>query len=253
MKHFIYTLIFLILTNSLLAKSPLQERLDKLTVRFENLENDYAELQDSLNDIQEQIFLLESELNEYKIHKSFFTNEITIITGIFSALIAIAVFIIGFLLPRILERKQREELKELKNNFISIRDDILKSQEDTKLLKIEFDVKNARLMYYSCSDAEMIEGAVLWGVRLIYYRFIELIEKEEEIVFNLFEHYINEIKDYLKSISEQNESGFFEYVDEFNLMCNYLVENITDANYKEDFKHIKKEYNKIAWSEKESE
>ena len=110
------------MTICAIAKLPLQEGVDKLTTEFENLEKSYISLQDSLQSVKKQIVLLENELNNYKIHKSFFKNEITIITGIFIALIAIAVFIIGFLLPRILERKQQQEFIELKNNFTSIRD-----------------------------------------------------------------------------------------------------------------------------------
>jgi hypothetical protein len=252
MKQILYTFLFLILTNNVLAKSTLQDRVDKLTTEYENLENKCISLQDSLYSVQKQIHILENELNEYKVHKSFFTNEITIVTGIFTALIAIAVFIIGFLLPRILERKQREEFKELKNSFTTIRDDILKSQKETKLLRMELDAKNARVMYYSCSDAELLDDAVVWGVRMLYYNAMVMKENNEEIVFNLVEQYTNDIKKDLKSISGHDDSGLFEYVDEFNLMCNYLIENLPQVN-KEDIRYIKKEYNKIAWNEKEAE
>jgi len=181
----------------------------------------------------------------YKIKDSLFTNQLTILTAIFSTIVAISIFLIGYLIPRLNNEKYKTELKKLFVEFQSIRDEIKDSQEKTKKLEAKNNFNYSKLMFFSCSDSDNINGKFLWSLRHCKDHFeVYNDPTDTDVTFYLdnAHEYVTKIpkKDYLK-----------EYIDEVNSLTSELMDMYTIEGFKDKLVYIKEEYNKLVWKENE--
>ncbi len=209
--------------------------------KVDNLKREQL-LRDSIQNLQ--IAELKSSMKSFEINESFFSNEITILTAIFSTIVAISIFLIGYLIPMLNNKKYKSELAKLLAEFKTIRDEIELSRKITANLETKHNVSHSKIMFFSCVDAKQQNGVLLWALRHakdIYNHFKFSENKNVEFYINSAANAIDEIP---------KESHLREDVDEVNKLTNELMEIFSDSidGIKEKLISIKERYNKIAWS-----
>lgn len=202
------------------------------------------EMQHHIDSRQDSLIqLVQAFEKSYEIKESLFSNELTILTTIFSTIVAISIFLIGYLIPRWNEEKHKTELKKLLNEFETIRDEIKESRSETAKVQAQNDFNNSKIMFFSCSDSGFKTGEFLWALRHCkdnYTRYED--SNDEDIVF-----YIDRALSAVSEISK--EHNLRDYVDEVNTLTSELIELYTVEGIKDKLTSIKEQYNKIAWTE----
>lgn len=238
MKYRLYLLVFTFIISTKSFSSD---------TKFSSSKNEYfIEEQKSKDSIQNiEILTLKNSIKNYETKESLFSNQITILTAIFSTIVAISIFLIGYLIPRLSNKKYKNELKKLLNQFKSIRDEIQLSRKETAKLEAQYNCSTSKIMFFSCVDSKQKNGEILWALRHakdIYSQF-ELSENDDAEFF---------ITRALDAVAElEKEKNLKDNVDEINTLTNELIEIYSDSieGIKEKLNSIKEEYNKIAWSE----
>lgn len=194
---------------------------------------------------QSEIKTVQEFENVYKIKESLFSNQLTILTTIFSAIIAIVIFIIGYLLPKVNDEKHKKEIDSLLSEFKTIRDEIKQSREETAKLEIQNNYNNSKLMFFSCQDTGTNKhGELLWALRHCKDNFIRYKDPIDEDIVFFIDTALEAIP---KLISEHSLKDF---ADEVNILTNELMEVYTLDGIKEKLIQIKEGYNKAAWTDK---
>ena len=215
---------------------------DYKVVRIYNAQKSIDSKQDN------QIKTVQEFENSYKIKESLFSNQLTILTGIFSAIVAIAIFIIGYLIPKENDEKHKKELNELLSEFETIRDEIKISREETKKIEAKNNFNNSKLMFYSCYDkGDNKHGELLWALRYCKDNFICFNNPTDEDVIT----FIDVAVDLIPEIAE--ERGLKDFVDEVNTLTNELTEMYKIEGLKDKLIMIKEGYNKLVWSDKKED
>ncbi|MHC1689965.1 MAG: hypothetical protein AB9833_03945 [Bacteroidales bacterium] len=206
---------------------------------------------DSLNNVykssiqkQDSLILTITEIQKtYQIKESLFSNQLEILTAIFSAIVAISIFVIGYLLPKLINEKQKNELNNLFKEFETIRDEIEKRRKETEKLELKNSCNNSRIMFFSCVDAKNKLGELLWALRFSkdYFNFYTNPE-DDEVVFYIDRalNIANELK---------NETYLKQHVDEVNSLTTELAALYEIEGLKDKLSQIKEKFNIVAWKE----
>lgn len=228
-----------------------------LTVTYSYGRNDsllIAKIDSSLSSLNKydliqknEITLLKEFQNKYEIKESLFSNQLSILTTIFSAIVAISIFIIGYLVPKLNNERHTNELNRLLSEFESIRDEITKSRKETAKVAVQNEYNNSKTMFFSCLDTDNKTGELLWGLRHVRDNFNRYGDAEDKDV----EFYIDRAYDVVKEVNK--EHNLREYVDEINELTQRLMNDYTVEGFKEKLQHIREEYNKIAWQNTRNE
>ncbi len=184
-------------------------------------------------------------LSNFEIKESLFSNQLSILTAIFSAIVAISIFIIGYLIPKLNEEKHTAALKQLLSEFESIRDEIKKSREETAKVEAQNNYNNSKVFFFSCADTDNKNGELLWALRHAKDNFVRFEDPDDKDI----EFYIERAFITVKLITQ--DPNLREYVDEINGLTSELIEMYNVEGFKEKLTFIKEEYNKIAWTNTE--
>lgn len=191
-----------------------------------------------------EITTLKNSIKIYETKELFYSNQITILTTVFSTIVTISIFLIGYLIPRLSNKKYKIELKKLLNQFKSIRDEIEISRKETSRLEAQHDYSNSKVMFFSCLESSNKNGEILWALRHAkdnYTRF-QLTENVDA------EFYIDSAYNAIKELKK--EDSLKDFVDEINTLTKELIEIYSNSieGIKDKLDTIKEEYNKITWS-----
>ncbi|OXE95742.1 hypothetical protein B0A63_23445, partial [Flavobacterium johnsoniae UW101] len=217
--------------------SNLQSNKDNIQKLLEIKKNDSIQ--------NREIIELKDKIKVYEYKDSVFSNQLTILTAIFSTIVAISIFLIGFLIPKLYNKKNKNELKKLLNQFKTIRDEIEISRQKHIALEAKNNLNHSKTMFFSCLDSKHNNGAFLWSLRHAkdIYDFCQLSSNED------VEFYIDTALNIVNEMTTEN--NLKESVDEVNSLTSELIKIYSDSieGVKEKLISIKEKYNIIAWSQ----
>jgi hypothetical protein len=116
--------------------------LNLLKIGFEKLK---SELKNSTNSQQlliTEISNLKIQISNSKETKSIYSTLLTVQTGIFSVIIAISIFIVGFILPKSNEKKYRELLETIRAENQETKNDITSAIRFLDMIRLKNEKSN---------------------------------------------------------------------------------------------------------------
>jgi hypothetical protein len=183
----------------------------------------------------------------YEIKESLFSNQLSILTAIFSTIVAISIFLIGFLIPKLNNEKYKNEIIKLLSEVKLVRDEIKESRNETIRVETENNYFNSRLMFYSCYDSKFPDGTFLWALRHCEFRFI----KNKDVNDDEVPVFLEEAKNAVKILHKSHK--YRDYIEEVNRLTDLLLEKYSTTENNELLTYIKEEYNKQCWVGKQKE
>lgn len=192
---------------------------------------------------------LEIKVHDLDIQKGFFSNEITILTGLYSAIVAIAIFLMGYIIPNINEKKYKTEIENLKSDFNEIKNNIEESRDVIKDTNLRSDLLHAKTMYFSCDDSKNTTGRFLWAIRYIsicleYYN--ENFNPEEYIAFATW--FDSEFSLMKNQINADNKKDYLLHVEEVNELSKKIIEKTDNEDLRKNIENMRNGFNKIVWT-----
>lgn len=182
---------------------------------------------------------------KYTFKESLFSNQLSILTTIFSAIVAISIFLVGYFIPKLNDEKHNMELKKLLLEFETIRDEIKQSREETAKVQAQNNYNNSKLMFYNCTDSNNKTGEVLWALRHVKDNFLRFNNADDTDI----EFFIDRANYIVPQIDK--EHNLREYADEINTLTSELSEIYNVEGIKEKLNNIKVIFNEIAWNKVE--
>jgi len=247
-KYVILGFLILIISNSCFSinDSLIINNIDILRTNIANLQQQNLQQKNILDS-------LTNVMIEYKISKSFFSNDITtavgLLVGIFAVIMTIVVFILGITVPKILKQRFNEEIKIMRVEFDKTRNDIDKARMETKEMDIKATYDISRALWYSCLIGKNYLGAFLWGLRHINityeYNLInnKMDGKKTAInIFNVSEKYVSEIPKHSNSLDIK------ESAEEVGLLYKKILPYLKDKELEDSLTKLRDDYNRIAWA-----
>lgn len=226
-----------------------------------------TELDSKIDKLQNKLDSKTLDVENIKLYQSFYTTNLKTQTGIYSIIVSLAIFIIGWVIPKHTQKQIDLELKRIEQNSENRIDSLSKKLEIQKSVNKEFlnvfkinqkkittekfnrERHNCRTMYHIGSQQEDDFVSFIWSLRLvqanIFYNKSAGCDKNEKI--ELTSEYLKYCDEYfddlIVDVDKKNEiSELPLYFDEIEELLKNIQNNLTFEN---DIALIKKLKNKI--------
>ncbi len=195
----------------------LNQNLEKLIVQIENVNKNNSNL-------ETEIKILKNEISSIQKTNDFYSTLLSIQTGIFSLIVAIAIFLVGYLLPKSNERKYRKLIDEQNEVIEETKNEFKSSILFLDMIRLKSENSNKLALYTAIKSVEnLLKNPNYTNSKRI------------KLVFN----YINELKQNITN-SELDSIILEEDVD-----FEKLIKNLNSNKYKDEYKKGFEKFRKL--------
>ncbi len=168
---------------------------------------------------------MQVKLNEVQIQKDFFSNEITIMTAIFTVIVGLFSIALVYLIPQNLKKDFKKKFSEMKNKFASLEKDSIKRKNEFEIFSHRANGNFLALIAKLNLDSKHYYEALLYYLEFLYT--VAVFEKDRFSVENYKEYF----------------NYFFLNVND--AILNLKVKNKDKDSIKEDLETINRHLDKL--------
>lgn len=191
-----------------------------------------------------EIKKIQENLSHHKIKETFFTDEITIATSIFSAILVLGLFFGGFILPKLWEKRKKNKFKQNMNELEAIKNEIKTDRDELKKVALE-----SKLDFHTLAFMESLksENKILPFINALICIIETMDLKKEDINESDISLFVTECEAQLTDI-EYGKPTLERKIEDINEKIRKIITGLSLEYSLSRIKRIEKEINRIYYT-----